>query len=228
MIIFVILLFALILWKSKLNLNSDFDNHELFHCALERDSTDSVKGIFILYVFLCHVKGYIPYDVMNDSPPNYYFIKLTSYTRQLLVVMFLFYSGYGVMEAIKRKGAAYVNSIPKKRVLTTLLNFDIAVAIFIILDLLLNIPLTWQQSLLAFSGWTSVGNSNWYIFCILFLYSATFISFRINKLPPPYTRIPLPSNYINRSIYRCGSNISRPVVGRYCNGISCRCRILNV
>ncbi len=184
MIIFVIILFALVLWKSRLYLGLGYSNSDLFNRALDRDSTDSVKGIFILYVFLCHVTGYIPYEVLSEGCLNYYFLKFTSYTRQLLVVMFLFYSGYGVMEAIKRKGKIYINSIPKKRFLTTLLNFDIAVALFIVLDLLSNVPITLNQSLLAFTGWTSVGNSNWYIFCILFLYIATFLVFKIINYPP--------------------------------------------
>lgn len=33
--------------------------------------------------------------------------------------------------------------------------------------------------MLAFTGWTSIGNSNWYIFCILWLYFFTFIAFRV-------------------------------------------------
>ena len=53
----------------------------------------------------------------------------------------------------------------------------IAVLIFIIVDLIINKPLTIKQCLLSFLGWDSVGNSNWYIFIILLMYLITFVSF---------------------------------------------------
>lgn len=98
--------------------------------------------------------------------------------RQLLVVMFLFYSGYGVTESIASKGKTYINAIPKKRILTTLLNFSVAVCVFIGLASALGKDLTVEQCLLSLIGWESVGNSNWYIFCILICYAATYIAFK--------------------------------------------------
>lgn len=110
-------------------------------------------------------------------------LKIDSMIGQLLVVMFLFYSGYGVMESIKKKGKNYVDKIPKHRVLSTLLNFDVAVLIFIILNLILGISKPIDKILFAFTGWTSVGNSNWYIFVIVVCYLLTYIvfSFKANK-----------------------------------------------
>ena len=100
---------------------------------------------------------------------------------QMLVVMFLFYSGYGVMESIKTKGSKYVDSIPRKRVLTTLLNFDVAVLVYLLLDISLGIRYSACDTELAFTGWTSIGNSNWYIFVIILCYLITYISHRIVK-----------------------------------------------
>lgn len=60
---------------------------------------------------------------------------------QLVVVMFLFYSGYGVGESFKRKGDGYVKSMPRHRILATLLNFDVAVIVFILLGLALGHPI---------------------------------------------------------------------------------------
>lgn len=100
---------------------------------------------------------------------------------QWIVAMFLFYSGYGVMESIKRKGYSYVHGLPKKRILQVLVNFDIAVLIYILVDLILKKPLTIKQCLLSLTGWESVGNSNWYIFIILLMYLITFLAFYKNK-----------------------------------------------
>ena len=94
------------------------------------------------------------------------------------IAMFLFYSGYGVMESIKKKGNHYIDAIPRTRVLATLINFDIAVALFAFISLISSQDYTFSHYLLSFIGWKSVGNSNWYIFVIILCYLIVFISFR--------------------------------------------------
>lgn len=136
---------------------------------LGREQTNTIKGIFILLVFFSHFMGYV-----RQAGGHAINMPL----GQMIVTCFLFYSGYGVMEAIKRQGRAYIKTIPKRRILTTLLNFDIAVLAFIAVDLLLGRALTWQQCLLSFVCWDSVGNSNWYIFAILLCYAVTFFTHR--------------------------------------------------
>ena len=70
---------------------------------------------------------------------------------------------------------------PKNRILKTLLHFDIAVLLFLILKLILNQKISLKNTLLSFIGWESLGNSNWYIFVILALYLLTYLSFSIIK-----------------------------------------------
>lgn len=168
MLIFYILLFLLVFlsMRYKLGYNREY---------LSYDTTNAVKGVFILLVFIAHIVPYIlksGADVMGEG-----FGIVHNRIGQWIVAMFLFYSGYGIMESIMRKGNAYVANIPIKRVFNTLLNFDIAVLAFIILALLLRTPLTIKQCLLSFTGWETVGNSNWYIFVILVCYVLTFVSF---------------------------------------------------
>ena len=97
--------------------------------------------------------------------------------------MFLFYSGYGVMESIIKKGSDYINAFPKKRFAKTLFHFDIAVILFVIVDLCLGTLKNYSilEVLLSFTGWESIGNSNWYIFSILILYLITYFAFKIFK-----------------------------------------------
>ena len=143
---------------------------------LNKDNTAAVKGIFILIVFYSHLKTYMPYQATKD----FLMYNLAIYLGQLMVTLFLFYSGYGIYESIKKKKSKYINSIPKKRFLKTLIHFDIAVITFA----LINILTGWQnysikEILSALIGWGTVGNSNWYIFAILCLYLSTFASFKI-------------------------------------------------
>ena len=170
MIVFLFLIIALCLYKIKIANNGYFSDF------LEREQTNSIKGLFILFVFLRHVLPYIAksgYEFNAFGDPVVLFVD--GILGQLIVVLFLFYSGYGVMEAIKNKGNVYISQMPHKRILPTLLNFDIAVLCFVLLDLLLGIPMNSTQVLLSLTGWDSVGNSNWYIFVILICYVVTYL-----------------------------------------------------
>lgn len=170
----LLVVFALCLYGIRLNLkgiNGDY---------LSRDCTNSIKGIFILLIVISHAQQYIrPGGYAYDRAGDSLFLFCYYLLDQLVVVMFLFYSGYGVGEAFKHKGSSYVQAIPRHRILGTLVNFDIAVLVYIALSLLLGLPITFKQSLLSFTGWEGVGNSNWYIFVILLCYLVTYIVLRL-------------------------------------------------
>ena len=141
---------------------------------LSKKNTDSVKGIFILMVFLSHFNQYC---VLNGRFDGLYLLPF-KIIGQGMVTMFLFYSGYGVMESIKKK-ENYIESIPKNRILMVLIQFDVAIMLFALLKLILGEKFTITKLLLSFVGWESLGNSNWYIFAILSLYTFTYIGFKI-------------------------------------------------
>lgn len=173
MIIFFVLISIAALWGIRYRrLDSLGINY------LSKDATNAIKGIWILFVFLRHANQYVHnsgyvYSNFGDR----LFLITDGLLQQLIVVMFLFFSGYGVYCSILRGGVKYINSIPKKRILGTLVNFDIAVVVYILVDLIVDEPLTMETILLSFSGWESVGNSNWYIFVILACYLTTYLSF---------------------------------------------------
>ncbi len=144
---------------------------------MSMDKTNAVKGIFIVLVFISHFDGYArfvhPWDIS--------FNETFSLIGQRMVTMFLFYSGYGVMESIRKKGQAYVNKIPLTRVLGTYFRFDIALIFFIAIKYMIDIHtrLGLKHFLLSLIAWDSIGNSNWYIFVIVVCYLFTFIAFEI-------------------------------------------------
>lgn len=65
--------------------------------------------------------------------------------------------------------------------LKTLLNYDIAVVLFLLLDLVLGIQYGLSTVILSFIGLESVGNSNWYIFTILLMYLVSYIAAKVYK-----------------------------------------------
>ena len=149
---------------------------------LSKESTNAIKGLCILLVFLRRGNQYIAasgYDYLCIWDKS--FALIDSLLGQLIVVMFLFFSGYGVMCSIKKKGDDYLRNIPKHRALNTLLNFDIAVIFFIILAFLMGEDLTKVQIFMSLICWEEVGNSNWYIFVIIICYLATWLSFSLIK-----------------------------------------------
>lgn len=148
--------------------------HEDF---LDRVQTDAIKGIFILMVFIRH--ALMEVRASGFRPDSFWDVAgygISAEFGQLIIVMFLFYSGYGVMESIRKKGKEYVDGFPRRRLLTTLLNFDVAVLVFIALNLLMGVRMSLQMVGWSLIGWESVGNSNWYIFVILYCYLVTWIS----------------------------------------------------
>lgn len=141
--------------------------------------TNSIKGLFILLVIYSHAIGYV---TLSDSILNKLFsIFMYSFMGQGVVAMFLMYSGYAMMLCGMQKGSSYYRSIPNKRVLKVLFNFDMAILMFLILQTAFGHKYSFSKIILSLFGWDSLGNSNWYIFAILILYIITYIAFMIGK-----------------------------------------------
>ena len=105
MTVILILYFLLILHGMKpRDKNDDY---------LDKESTNNIKGIFAIMILLSHFRGYVNID------PTSLYDRFISLIGQLMVAMFLFYSGYGIMESIKNK-KDYMKSFLKNRFLKTL------------------------------------------------------------------------------------------------------------
>lgn len=146
---------------------------------LSIEQTQVIKGIFICIVFFSHIHQYFTYTSFRDELVQ----KFTALLGQTMVAPFLFYSGYGVMESIRKKGKAYITAIPRKRILSTLILFDCAVLIYAVEELWRGKIYPWHRYLTALIGWDHIENSNWYIFAILMLYGITYLAFRLFSDP---------------------------------------------
>lgn len=165
-VIMIILLFMFAINAKVAESGQYFDDY----CSPKK--SNALKGIFVMMVFVSHFRGYV---TLTDA--DTIAVKVVSFLGQQMVAPFLFYSGYGVVESIKKKGLPYVKKLPVHRALKTLLHFDIAVLFFLLMRFILRKPTTLSTFLLALVGWTSLGNSNWYIFAMVALYLITAISF---------------------------------------------------
>lgn len=138
-------------------------------------NTQPIKGVFILIVLLSHARQFASFTYWTDLKVVQFFNLL----GQLMVAPFLFYSGYGIYESVKKKSKSYIDSFPSNRIGKTFFDFSVSVLLFLLISPFIGRSYKPMRVLLSFTGWTSVGNSNWYMFAIFCLYILTYISFKI-------------------------------------------------
>lgn len=156
---------------------------------LDKSTADPIKGIFIFIVLLSHMREYIS---PGGGVLNSLYAAFFSMIGQLMVAMFLFYSGYGCYKSFQHK-ENYFKGFLKKRVLKTLVNFAAALLLYVIVNLIFRFHYSAKEYLLCWIGWESIGNSNWYIFTILALYCMTWLGFAIERKTAARLSVPIVS-----------------------------------
>lgn len=178
MVILYVILLGIILWGV---------NFSTFHKDyMSLAATSAIKGIFAVLILYRHMPDYLH---LSDAWYDSSFVAIDSYLAQLIVAMFFFYSGYGIMLSIHNK-PNYIDSFFKNRIVKILIHFDIAVLSFILLQLCLGRVYSRGEYILSWIGWFSVGNSNWFIFDIITLYFITWLVLVF------HTRVCKLSNYV--------------------------------
>ena len=168
--ILVLILAVASFWGMKVSVSGHSD-------YINKNQTDSIKGIFAIIILFSHMRDYLP-PSSGSYDAAYY--GMLNYLGQLMVVMFLFYSGYGIMEALRRDFRRYSDNFLTHRLLKVWLMFAIAVTIYMLLNLLLQRDYELKTVLMSYIGWESIGNSNWFVFDILVLYLFTYMSLKIS------------------------------------------------
>lgn len=153
-----------------------FSSHGTFYKDyMSPKQTVSIRGIFAVIIVFSHMSQYVEFHGgFLDSCYNMVGNRL----GQLIVTVFFFYSGYGIWQGYSKK-KDYVSNFLKNRVLRTLIHFDIAVFLFLIVDLLLGIKYDTPNYILCWIGWLAIGNSKWFIFDILSMWIVTYFVFMI-------------------------------------------------
>lgn len=144
---------------------------------LDIETTTSIKGILVLFVFCSHILG--PYNTDLSIADKAYKI-LNTLMGQMIVVPFFFYSGYGIYEQYKNRGRSYIDSFFRTRILKVLLHFDLALLPFAIMNFFTKAhPVSFSSCILTLLGWLDFGNSSWFIFSTISCYVAFFLSVKI-------------------------------------------------
>lgn len=142
---------------------------------ISRARTTVINGVFIWIVFIRHMRGY-GFEVYGLE---YVIAKGVGALGQCCVATFLFYSGFGIMSSLKKKGDKYCRKLLTVRLPTLLLHTAIAVCIFWCVQSLYGETYETIHILLSLVTWYELGNSNWYIFITLSSYILIAISYII-------------------------------------------------
>ena len=171
MSVYIFALLLLCLFGIKFSFKDGFEDY------MSVQKTGAIKGIFVIIVFFQHARQYVTIEKTAVNEP---FTQFMLFLGQLMVVVFLFYSGYGVALGLQKK-PRYVLTIPKKRILSVWYHFAVAIVIFFVVGRLLGTKYDLVRLLKSFVGLSAVGNSVWFIFTILMLYALTFFVFVFAK-----------------------------------------------
>lgn len=144
---------------------------------ISMEQSNNVKGIFTLLIFLGHSASFIEVNGLLDTP----YLMIISHLEQAVVVMYLFYSGYGMTESYKKRKTDYIRSLPSKRIVPLIFNFTLSIVLHIIMCFYLGVLPSVSQIILSFLGWISIGNYNWFVFVIISLYILFGLSFAFSS-----------------------------------------------
>lgn len=164
MVLYLILLLVICLYGMK------FSSFHRDYMSVQ--ATTAIKGVFAILILLSHLQQYIS---LGYGIPDRAFGFTMRYLDQLIVAAYFFYSGFGIAESARLK-AGYTRGFFKKRFLKTLLHFDLAVLLFLIVQTVTGNHFGARQYLLCWIGWENLGNSSWFIFAILFILALTAVT----------------------------------------------------
>lgn len=182
---FLFALAILLLFPSRFSWRRGNDGY------ISKDGIQPIKGLFLLLVFASHFMQ----GVRLAGPYEQLYAWVRFHMGQLIVVPFFFYSGFGVISSISSKGESYLRSMPVRRMLRLLFQFDLVVLLFLLEMTAFGRHFGIGQVFGALFTWSSLGNSNWYITAILLLYAISYCSFTavegISERARPWTALAL-------------------------------------
>ena len=181
------------------------------------ESTGNLRGIMAIGVVLNH---------LSDRLTGYTLLSYFQHAGYLLVAVFFFLSGFGLISQYKKKGKAYLETFWKKRILFFVIILLIDTAIYLVVKSFNDKNFSFSEIIrLAWLG-KPIANASWYLIAQICFYIYFWISFRflsangksiiaLSLLVLAHTAI---LSIINYPVFWLISNISFPagvIIGTY-------------
>ena len=167
MFFFIIILFLFVVAGLKVRKNWEGVD------VLSYKDTTTINGIFVICILISHSTQYFP---LTNTIFDRLELCFQNFHNQWVVATFLAFSGYGVMTRILISGESYLKQYPVNRILKTLIHFDLAIFIYVLVNIVTREKYSILTIFLSLLGVKSIGNSNWYVFVILLMYTFTYIA----------------------------------------------------
>ena len=165
-LLFLIIVFFII---SSIDTNSDYSNQ-----SLSVETTTNLQIIAVLFVILHHLS-----QILRDYPDSFLSSRLIIAGR-LAVGLFFFVSGYGLIKQFKQKGKSYLDTFFKKKGMSILLPFLLAMIVYFVYRNLIG-ELNFSAAMYSLvNGNPFVGNG-WFTMMIIYLYVVFFVSASLSK-----------------------------------------------
>lgn len=137
---------------------------------LSPKTTNIEKGIAAIYIVLHHLSQHV------DRPSIFL---IMGYVGFILVAVFYFISGYGLMYGLRNKDN-YLQGFLKKRVVSVILPYWLVNTAFIIVRLMQGEGFTPQDIILSFLGFDTIIGT-WFVTSILIMYLLFWAVFTISQ-----------------------------------------------
>lgn len=171
-IILTIILFLYLFSKPKWRFYIERDGF-----VLSREWTSFVNAMFITLVVCSHGLGLFRTTIC-DYQLEQGTAEAVRALGQLIVTVFFFYSGYGIMLSLTRR-AGYERMLIYPRFFSLGLNFFLAVLVYFVVHCLLRGEVVWSDLLGGLHEYKYLGNPTWFILMTLLTYVLTYICHRL-------------------------------------------------
>lgn len=141
--------------------------------SLSKQNTDCLKGIFAILVVISHSRNHMA--ALNDTILG---SMLTS-AGYLAVAIFFFLSGYGIETQYQRKGKAYIEQFPRKRILSIFLISVVSVLVYACFKQFVYGGITIRDLVLSVLFGQTILAYGWYLQAIVLLYILYYLSHKI-------------------------------------------------
>ena len=136
---------------------------------LSVDNTNALRGIMAIAIVLHH---------LSEHSTSGRLFPLLNHIGYLLVAVFFFLSGYGLMVSFQRKGKAYLEGFWKRRILFFVIVLLLDTLLYAAFNLLNGQKFSATEFLLSFVNGHPLAIASWYIFVQIYFYAFFAVVYR--------------------------------------------------
>ncbi len=153
---------------------------------LSRERTCTINAFMIVSVFFSHSLGFMANDgadlITKLEGVDHIFSIIVCRMGQMMVSTFLLFSGFGIMESVRKKGDVYLSGFLRHRFWKVLYQFELGILCYYVFALCWGERYTLPETLVGLTGWTKLGgNPTWFIFVTLTMYLIAFIGLHFSR-----------------------------------------------